>query len=122
MRPETCEDMDFYHLPCKMQDISAYFQNIAAKHKPIGGKRISLATVLKDLKQNRSKYRKKNIMVIPWDPFLHHPRLRISYSGSSTKMLPGTKIFFCHEDLSTVVVKNSIIAFYLATRIHHSFL
>lgn len=37
LKPETCEDMDCYHLPSGMQDISAYFQNIAAKHKTIGG-------------------------------------------------------------------------------------
>ena len=38
LKPETCEDMGFYHLPSEMQDISAYFQNIAANTNQLGEK------------------------------------------------------------------------------------
>lgn len=103
LRPETCEDMDFYHLPSEMQDISAYFQNIAAKQKPIGGEKSGWQQFLKVC--NRTS-QNKNLKVVPWDPFLHHLLLQISYSG----VLPGTQIHFSHKELSVVVVKNNIIA------------
>ena len=57
-KPETCEDMDSYHLPSEMQDISAYFQNIAAKNKTIEAEKSVSQPFLKVL--NRTCQNKKH--------------------------------------------------------------